>query len=301
MTRLPGSTPPETRTPEALVQDAKDNSHAVPALPVTIITRRSGWRLIDVQEMWRYRELLWFLAWRDLQIRYRQTVLGIAWALLQPFATMLVFSLFLTGLAGDSGIPYALFAYAGLCPWFFFANAITAAGHSVVSNQTLVTKVYFPRLLIPAASVLVALVDFAVSLMLLVGFMLYYGVAPGWSLAFVPVLVAGLAVAALGVGTLLAALTVAYRDFRFVLAFLVQLWLFATPSVYLNWTQQHSVVAWLLPLNPAHGLIGGFRSAALDLPVDGYAVGVSLAMSCLLFALGCLYFRRLERHFADII
>jgi lipopolysaccharide transport system permease protein len=272
-------------------------------LPVTVIEPRPGWHIIDLRELWRYRELLFFLAWRDVRIRYRQTVLGIAWAVIQPLATMVVFSLFLSGLGNDdaSQVPYSLFALAGLLPWFFFSGAISSAGQSVVGNQNLVTKVYFPRLIIPASAVLVALVDFVVGAVLLACMMAYHQVAPSWESLLALGIVVIIAATALGVGTLLAALTVAYRDFRYVLTFLVQLWMFATPSIYLNTRRAHPETEWLLALNPAHGLIAGFRSALFGEPLDWPALAISTAVGLGFLALGCCYFRRVERSFADII
>lgn len=273
-------------------------------LPVTVIERKTGWRLVDVAELWRYRELLFFLTWRDVQVRYKQTVLGAAWAVLQPLATMVVFSLFFSRIAGvpTDGVAYPLFVFAGLLPWFFFSNAITSASQSVVGNQNLVTKIYFPRLIIPLAAVGAGLVDFLVAFVMLVVLMFCYGVLPGAGMLLVPGLALLLVVAALGVGTLLAALTVAYRDFRYVVPFMVQLWMFATPAIYL---QADAVIGpqWqpYLPLNPAYGLIANFRAAVLGTPFDWYALAVSAAVSLALFVLGCLYFRRVERSFADII
>ncbi len=272
--------------------------------PVTVIERRPGWRLIDARELWRYRELLFFLTWRDVKVRYKQTVLGAAWAVLQPLATMAVFALFFgrLGLAPTAEVPYPLFVLAGLLPWTFFANALGAAGQSVVGSQNLVTKVYFPRLIIPMGAVGAGLVDLAVSFALLLGMAAWYGVLPGRNFLLRPAVTFALVVAALGVGTLLSALTVAYRDFRHVLPFLAQVWMFATPSVYM---QAESVVApewhpWL-PLNPAYGLIVNFRAAVLGGPMDLYALGVSGAVSAALLVIGCLYFRRVERSFADVI
>jgi lipopolysaccharide transport system permease protein len=293
----------ENLAPVALTSDASPNPTNDPP-PTTVIERRSEWHFLDLGELWRYRELLLFLVWRDIKVRYKQTVLGAAWAVLQPFATMIVFSLFFSQMAGTgtTGVPYPLFVFAGLLPWFFFANAIAAAGQSIVGNQSLVTKVYFPRLLIPMGAVGAGVVDFAVALGMLAGLMAFYGAAPGWGVLLVPVLALGLMIAALGVGTLLSALTVAYRDFRYVVPFLVQLWMFATPTIYL---QADAVVGprWrpLLALNPAYGLIANFRAAVLGGDLDWYALAVSGAVSVALLVLGCLYFRRVERSFADII
>jgi lipopolysaccharide transport system permease protein len=273
-------------------------------LPVTVIEPKPGWRLLDFRELWRYRELLLFVVWRDLKVRYKQTVLGAAWAILQPVATVAVLSLVLgrvaNQLAGEEHYP--LFLLAGLLPWTFFANAISTAALSVVSSQNLVTKVYFPRLIIPMGTIGAALVDFAVAFATLGVFMLYYGVAPTWSFLLVPLLVLGLTIAAFGIGTLLAALTVAYRDFRHIVPFMVQLWMFATPSVFMR-PDLFGSTLWkiVLPLNPAYGLIAAFRSATLGRPIDPVSLTISSVVSLGLLALGCLYFRRVERSFADII
>jgi lipopolysaccharide transport system permease protein len=282
-----------------------ENRPAPQALALTVLEPSPGWRVIDLRELWRYRELLYFLTWRDVKIRYKQTVLGAAWAILQPLATMLVFSLFFRRAAGDpaSAVPYSLFVLAGLVPWMFFSNAIAQAAASVVGNSQLVTKVYFPRLMIPLGAVGAGLVDLAIALGMLLVMMFWFGIVPTFSWIMAPVVLFGLVIAAVGAGTLLAALTVAYRDFRHVVPFLVQLWMFSTPSIYLQATLGggSGSLRSVLPLNPAYGLIGGFRDAMLGAPIDGYALLVSGAVSLLLFLGGCLYFRRVERDFADII
>jgi homopolymeric O-antigen transport system permease protein len=290
--------PPTEATPEPAALEADDS------LPVTVIERRKGWQVVNLHELWRYRELLFFLAWRDVKVRYKQTVLGAAWAVLQPFATMLVFTLFLGRMGGVAGgiEHYPLFVFSGMLLWTFFQNALTAASTSVVGNQNLITKVYFPRLIIPLAAAGAGLVDLAVTLVLLVLMMFYYGVAPGWSLLMAPLVTLLMALAALGVGTLLSALTVAYRDFRYVVPFGVQLWMFATPCIYLD---PASAVGprgqALLPLNPAYGLILNFRQAMLGGAIDWYALWVSGGIAVGLLVVGCMYFRRVERGFADII
>jgi lipopolysaccharide transport system permease protein len=271
---------------------------------ISIIERRPGWKFVDLGELWRYRELLYFLIWRDVKVRYKQTVLGAAWAILQPLATMVVFSLFFGRLAqmptGD--VPYPLFAFAGLLPWTFFSNAISQAGLSVVGNQNLVTKVYFPRLFIPLGAIGAGVVDFVIAFGMLIVLMLWYGVMPGWGMLVVPLLAAGLVAATLGVGIFLSALTVAYRDFRYVVPFGVQLWMFATPTIYMR-TETFLSPRWnaVLPLNPAYGLIANFRASVLGEPLDLYSLGVSLGVAAVLLLGGCLYFRRVERSFADII
>jgi lipopolysaccharide transport system permease protein len=272
-----------------------------PGLALTEILPKRGWRIIDLPELWTHRELLLFLCWRDVKVRYKQTVL---WAVLQPLMTMIVFSIFFARLAKvpSGGLPYPLFAFAGLLPWTFFANAVSAAGQSVVGNERLITKVYFPRLIIPLSSVGAGIVDFGFACGMLGLLMLYYGVAPTALIFLAPIMVLGLVLASAGVGAMLAALNVAYRDFRYVIPFLVQLWMFATPAVYM---QSDGVVprAWsfLLPLNPAYGLISNFRSAVLGGTIDLYSLTTSFAVSVALFAAGSLYFRRVEQGFADII
>jgi lipopolysaccharide transport system permease protein len=285
----PGAEPQNSLTVEPMVQ---------------VIRPRTGWSGVDWPELWRYRELLYFLTWRDVKIRYKQTVLGAAWAILQPLMSMVVFSLFFGRLAGldhrTGGVPYPIYIYAGLLPWTFFANSNTNSGNSLVGNSNLITKVYFPRLIIPLAAVGAGLADLAVSFLVLIGMMLYYGTGFSWQLLLVPVFLVGTVLTATGVGTLLAALTVAYRDFRYVVPFMVQIWMFVTPVIYPS-----SIVPikwrWLLALNPMAGLIDGFRGAFLARPLPWPQVGLSLALSVIVFLSGAAYFRKVERQFADII
>ncbi len=237
-------------------------------------------------------------------MRYKQTVLGAAWAIIQPLATMVVFAVVLGRVArsADSDVPYPLFVFAGLLPWTFFSNALSSAGTSVVGNQNLITKVYFPRFIVPMGAVGACIVDFAIAFGMLLVLMLGYGRLPGFGFLAVPALALGLTLTALGVGTLLSALTVAYRDFRHVVPFLVQLWMFATPAIYLQ-NEGAFGGAWktLLLLNPANGFIANFRAAVLGTPFDL----TSLATSCLVglasLVVGCAYFRKVERTFADVI
>jgi lipopolysaccharide transport system permease protein len=271
---------------------------------VTVLEPRRGWQLLNLRELWRYRELLYFLVWRDVKVRYKQTALGAAWAVLQPFINMVIFSLFFSRMTGaaDPNVPYPLYVFAGFLSWTFFANAVSAAGQSVVNCDKLVTKVYFPRLIIPMGAVGAGLVDFSIAFVMLLGIMLFYGVVPAWGMLLVPLMTIGLVLLAVGVGSLLAALTVKYRDFRFVVPFMVQVWMFATPTVYMD-PERVLGVSWLpwLPLNPAYGLIANFRRAVLSQPLDFYSLAVSGTITLLIVAIGCLYFRRVERHFADII
>ena len=280
-----------------------DSAADRPEPPETVIEARTGWRLLDIGELWRNRELLLLLTWRDVTVRYKQTALGVVWVVLQPLALMAAFSLFLgrVGGFGDRVEHYPLFVLIGLLAWQFFSGALTAASGSVVGNQSLVTKVYFPRLIIPLSAAGAGLVDFAVGMGLLALAMVYFGVVPGLGVLLLPVLVLLLAVSALGVGILLAALTVKYRDFRYVVPFCVQFWLFATPVIYMPVELLGPTAQTWLPLNPAYGLILNFRNVVMGLPLDWYSLSVSAAVGVAGFVVGCLYFRRVERDFADVI
>jgi lipopolysaccharide transport system permease protein len=280
---------------------------ALPAAPaaeeVTLLRPRRGWQPIRLAELWRFRELLWFLAWRDVKVRYKQTALGVGWAVLQPLFMMILSSLIFGGLgqipSGD--VPYPLFSLCALLPWQLFAYALTQASNSVVSEQNLITKVYFPRVIIPLSSVLSGLVDFAIAFVLLVVMMAWYGVAPGWGIVALPLFILLALGAALGVGLWLSALNVQYRDFRYTLPFLTQFWFFATPVVYPS-----SLVPerWrlLYGLNPMAGVVEGFRWALLGkAEPPGPMVWVSAASTAVLLVGGLFYFRRMERSFADVV
>jgi lipopolysaccharide transport system permease protein len=275
--------------------------------PVTIVRPLDGWQLIDLRELWRFRDLLYFLAWRDVKVRYKQTVLGAGWAILQPVLMMVVFTIFFGRLAGVSsgGLAYPVFAYAGLLPWTFFATAVAAAGNSVVGSERLITKVYFPRLAIPFATVGAAIVDFIIASGLLLVLMLAYGVPFGLSLLWTPLVFGVIVLAAAGTGTLLAALNVAYRDFRYVIPFLLQVWMFATPTVYMQPAAEAGegagIVQTLLALNPMTGLVAAFRAAAFGLPLPWGQLAISATVAVAAFLLGCLYFRKVEDTFADVI
>lgn len=288
---------------EELIADPTRHVCSLEQAPVLVIEAGAGWRFIDFQELWRYRELLFFLTWRDIKLRYKQTVLGAAWAVLQPLLTMLVFTAFLGRVAAQPGasIPYPLFVFSGLLPWTLFANGLANASQSVVGSQNLVTKIYFPRLIIPMGAIAAGVVDFLVGFGLLLGMMIWYGASVGWSLWLLPVTTLLLILGVFGIGTLLAALTVAYRDFRHIVPFMVQIWLFATPSIYMQNDTLSPELRALLPYNPAYGLIGNFRQAMFGGSADWYGLVVSGGMSILLLLVGCLYFRRVERHFADTI
>jgi lipopolysaccharide transport system permease protein len=271
--------------------------------PTIVILPARGWQLINVRELWQFRELIFFLTWRDVKVRYKQTLLGAAWAVLQPAMMMVVFTIFFGRMArvSSGGLPYPLFAYAGLLPWTCFATAITSAGNSVVGSERLITKIYFPRLAVPFAAAGAAAVDFVVAFGLLVAMMLYYGVVPGIGMVLIPVIFGLIMLAALGIGTLLAALNVAYRDFRYVIPFLVQLGMFATPTVYMQPGMSGRGDQFLLVLNPMTPLIAAFRAATLGGPIPWSQLGLATAAVVVVFLAGCLYFRKLEDGFADII
>lgn len=270
-----------------------------------VIEPRSGWRGINAGELWQYRDLLYFLTWRDVKVRYKQTVLGAAWAVLQPVMTMIVFTVFFGELGGMAqsthvNVPYPVFVYAALLPWTFFAGAVTQCSQSLIAGSNLISKVYFPRLIVPFAAVGAGLVDFAISFVVMLGLLLWYGL--GWSahILLLPLLVFGTLFAALGAGTLLAALTVAYRDFRYVVPFLVQIWMFVSPVAY-PLDVVPTEYRLLYSLNPMAGLIAGYRASLLGQPVPWDCLGVSLAVAVALFVVGAAYFRRVERRFADIV
>src|SRR5215216_5821179 len=270
--------------------------------PLVLIQPSRGWRALDLRELWRYRELVYFLALRDVTVRYKQTALGVAWVLLQPLLAMGIFSIVFgsRGLTTD-GTPYPLFVISGLVPWFYFANATSGASGSVVSNTQLISKVFFPRLVIPLAAVLAGLVDFAIGLLLLLVLLPIFGVAFTLELLLLPVIALLIVLTALGVSVWLSALDVQYRDVRYAIPFLMQVWLFATPVIYAaadvpeRWRS-------ILALNPMSGVIEAFRWALLgarDPPLA--ALARSAVIVALLLATGLLYFRRMERTFADVI
>jgi lipopolysaccharide transport system permease protein len=296
--------PPKAAPFDPRVRARPAEAEAPAAVPRTVIEPARAWQLINVRELWQFRELIFFLAWRDVKVRYKQTALGAAWAVLQPALMMVVFTLFFGRLAhvSSGGVAYSVFVYAGLLPWTFFATAITSAGNSVVGSERLITKVYFPRLAVPFASVGAALVDSVIAFGLLLVLMFWHAVTPGWHLLLVPLFLALVLLAAVGVGTLLAALNVAYRDFRYVIPFLTQFWMFATPTVYMALGDDApGYVRTLLAANPMVALVAGFRAAALGGPVPWGDVGVAAAVCVGLFLAGCFYFRRVEDSFADVI
>jgi lipopolysaccharide transport system permease protein len=275
---------------------------SVPVFPTRVIEARRGWLAINWGEIWRYRELLYFLAWRDVTVRYKQTVLGILWAFIQPFLKLVVFSVIFGGLAkiDSEGYPYPIFVFAGLLPWQFFSESLSRSGSSVAGSANLITKVYFPRLIVPLSSAGACLVDFAISFTILFGLMLWYGVPITLStLAIIP-LVGLTVVAALGAGILLSAFNVTYRDFQYLIPFGIQIWFFLTPVVYpvraipQKWQ-------WLISLNPMTGIVDAYRSAILGKPFEWGNLAISMVVTLVVFVAGLFYFRRVESSFADVV
>lgn len=268
---------------------------------LTVIQPEIGWRGLNLSELWDSRELLYFFVWRDIKVRYKQTVVGAAWAVLQPVCTMAIFTLIFGRLAKmpSNGVPYPIFVYAGLLPWTFFANAVSQSSQSLINQARLLTKIYFPRLYIPSACIGVGLVDFALSFCVYLVLMIWYAHIPGTTLLLLPLFLLLAAIASLGVGVLLSSVTVVYRDFRIVVPYLVQLGMFLSPVVYPP-TLVPEAYRWILNLNPMTGIIGGFRGALLGQPFDWAAIAISAAVSVMLLVAGVLNFRRMERRFADI-
>ena len=269
----------------------------------THIEPSRGWLDLGLRELLAYRELLYFLIWRDIKVRYKQTVLGAAWAIIQPFFTMVVFSLFFGRLAHipSEGVPYPIFSYAALVPWTFFANGLSQSANSLVGSANLLTKVYFPRLTIPIATVLSGAVDFVLAFAVLLGMMIFYRVTPTWNTLWLPLFLLLAFVTALGVGLWLSALNVEYRDVRYVVPFLVQFWLFATPIAYPSSLVPEPWRA-IYALNPMVGVVEGFRWALLGTETaPGPMVLVSALAALVIFVGGIVYFRRMEDTFADVV
>lgn len=279
------------------------NVHQLPDEPLVRIRPTTAAIGIDLRDLWAYRELLYFLTWRDLKVRYKQTVLGVAWAIIQPLFTMLIFTLFFGRLAGvpSDGVPYPVFVYAGLLLWTFFSNAVSQSGNSLVGNANLLTKVYFPRVIIPGAAVAAGLVDLFIAFGVLIVLMIYYHVSIGWTILMLPPLVALTTVLALGVGMWTSALNVKYRDIRYALPFAIQLWMFVSPVIFpSSFVPQRW--RWALALNPLTGIIEGFRAALFGVkPFDWIAIGISTAITFAVLLYAAYTFRRMERSFADII
>jgi lipopolysaccharide transport system permease protein len=277
--------------------------HDVQPTPEVLIEPPRGWEALNLREIWDYRELLYFLTWRDIKVRYKQTAIGAAWAVIQPVTAMVIFSVIFGELMNvpSEGLPYPVFSYAALLPWNFFAGALTRSANSLVQDVNLISKVYFPRLILPMAAVLSLVVDFAIAFVILLGIMLYYGIMPGLAVLALPFFLLLAFLTAIGVGIWLAALYVKYRDIGYVIPFMINLWLFVTPVVY----PSSIIPTWLQPiyaLNPMAGVVEGFRWALLGQEsAPGLVIAVSTVAVLLLFVSGLFYFRRMENEFADVV
>lgn len=293
-------------TPAELVTDPATPPRVPARRPLLVLQPRRGWAALNLRELWRYRELLWFLAIRDVQVRYKQTALGAAWALIQPLFTMLVFTLFFGKLAGlesglPPGLPYMVFVLAALLPWQLFSFALTQSSTSLVSNRNLITKVYFPRLLVPLAPLLCGLLDFAIGFVMLIALMIGFGVVPGWPVLTLPFFLLLALATSLAVGLWLSALNAVYRDVQYTLPFLAQIWLFASPVAYSS-----AIVParwqWLYGLNPMVGVIDGFRWALLGTGELSLPMLAASTVSVIALLIGGLYyFRAMETYFADLV
>jgi lipopolysaccharide transport system permease protein len=282
---------------------ALEHELELPPLPVTYIRPSRGWLSLNLRDLWEYRELLYFLTWRDIKVRYKQTILGAAWAIIQPFFTMVIFSLFFGRLAKipSDDIPYPIFSYAALVPWTFFANGLSQSSNSLVASANLLKKVYFPRLVIPISAVLGGAIDFGLAFIVLVGMMLWYGIVPTAAVFWLPLLLLLALVTALGAGLWLTAMNVQFRDVRYAVPFLVQAWMFATPIAYPSSLLDEP---WrtLYGINPMAGVVEGFRWALLGTETaPGPIVIVSAVVAVALLISGAYYFRRMERTFADVV
>ncbi|MEP6923027.1 MAG: ABC transporter permease [Pyrinomonadaceae bacterium] len=284
----------QTRTSDVL-----SSANPLPDKPLIVIEPSRSWVALNLRDLWHYRDLLYILTERDIKVRYKQTALGAAWAIIQPLFTMLIFTVFFGNLAGlpSDGVPYPLFAYAGLLPWTFFSNAVTNSGNSLVGNSNLITKVYFPRMVIPIAAVGSGLVDFAVAFVLLVGLIIYYAIGFSLSLLMLPVLVLLTATLAIGIGMWMSALNVKYRDIRYALPFFIQLGMFASGII----TPIPERWRFLLFLNPLAAQIQGYRAAIFGRPFDWTALGISALVTVAVLVYSAYNFRRMEKSFADVV
>lgn len=271
----------------------------------TVLKPSKGWQLVDLKELYRYRELIFFLTWRDLKVRYKQTILGVAWAVIQPVMTMVVFSIFFGGLAGvpSDGIPYPLFSIAGLLPWQLFENSLRNASRSLVTNRNMITKVYFPRVILPLSSVLAVVVDFFIALPILIGMMIFYGYSANIYILLIPYYLLLTVVTALGVSLWFSAMDVLYRDIGYIVPFICQLWMYLTPIAYGSGLITNPKWQFIYNLNPMVGVVNGFRSAFLGvytkMPVQSMIFSAVISLIILLG--GLVYFRRMEKQFADLI
>ena len=275
-----------------------------PEMPLLVIRASKGWSALNLRDLWVYRELIYFLTWRDIKVRYKQAALGVAWALLQPLLTMIIFSVILGNLLHvptENGIPYPVFSFVALLPWQLFANALQKSGISLVGNANLLTKIYFPRLVIPLSAVAAGLVDFLISFVVLFGLMWYYHIKVTWNILWLPLLILLALLTALSVGLWLSALNVQYRDVQQMIPFVIQAWFYASPVVYSAGIIPSTKWQLVYALNPMAGVIQGFRWALLGTQPPDAALAVSSAVVLILLVTGVYFFKRMERTFADIV
>lgn len=271
--------------------------------PELVIRPSRGWVSLQLRELWQYRELMLFLIWRDIAVRYKQTIIGVAWAVIQPLMTMIVFSLFFGGLAKipSDGVPYPIFSFAALVPWGFFAAGLAASSNSLVGHAALIKKIYFPRLIIPVTSVASGVVDFLIAFIILIVMMLGFGILPTSNVIWLPALIALAGITALGVGLWLSALNVQFRDIRYIIPFLTQFWMWITPIAYPSSLIENKTLRILYGLNPMTGVVEGFRWALLGTDsAPGPVIVVSALAALFVLVSGAFYFRRLEKTFADV-
>jgi lipopolysaccharide transport system permease protein len=268
---------------------------------VKIIQASSGWKMVDFKEIWRYKDLLYFLTLRGIKARYAQSILGVSWAIIQPLFSTIVFTLVFGGLAkvDSDGMPYFLFSYLALWPWNYFSGTLTESANSLIQNANMITKVYFPRMVLPLSAILSKLLDFLIAFVVVIGLLIYFRVTPGWGLVILPVLILQLLMTSLGIGMFLSALAVKYRDVKHALSFIVQLLLYAAPVVYSTNAVPEEYVPYFI-LNPMVGVIEGFRAAFLDRPIPWDWIWPGSILSVIFFVFGMMYFRRMEQIFADV-
>jgi lipopolysaccharide transport system permease protein len=278
------------------------NPYSLPEKPVVVISPSKPWVALNLRDLWAYRELLYFLAWRDVKVRYKQTLLGAAWAIIQPLVTMIIFTYFFGVLARmpSEGVPYPIFFYAGLTIWTFFSNAVISGGNSLIGNTNLITKVYFPRLIIPSASVSAGLIDFIIASLLLIGLLIYYDFALTWAFLMLIPLLLLTTLLALGMGIWFSALNVRYRDVRYALPFLIQIWLFISPVIYPS-SMVPEQWRWVMVLNPLTGIIEGYRSSLFGQDFQWAALLYSTIFTLVMLIYASYSFRRMEKHFAEFI
>ena len=293
----------ETSITDVKTEQAGDSNNQL-AQPYLRIEPSKGWVSLKLNELWEYRELLYFLTWRDIKVRYKQTVLGAAWAIIQPFMSMIVFTLFFGGLADipSDGVPYPIFNYTALVPWTFFATALGASSNSLVGNSNLIKKVYFPRLVIPISTTLAGVVDFLLAFSVLILMMVYFGIVPTLNVVFLPIFLLLAFMTSLGVGLWLSAMNVQFRDVRYTIPFLTQLWLFITPIVYPSSLIENDTLRAIYSINPLVGVVEGFRWALLGTDTAPTLVIIPSFFAALALLLsGAYYFRRMEKTFADVV